>query len=270
MLFDLSIQMVSCPLILSKNQNFFNFNRKSFIHLKKYYFCSGFPNLRFEVFKLKICKTLVSVGSYCSEATLQPCSNYFPLKQSANSENTNLLLKMQLRPVLKGCSMKSETKGRTSEKLKDQKAYDCEDIHCCVFSTPFGILGSHFRIWRWASTENWLEKSARGSSSIISDLSLSSWNDCPPFMHRDLFAVVSTQVLGSLKKKPQRRLGRLPDCGCMGRDSSGSLGWVGWLGSRLARRFQQLILSDRFPAGKHSHRPPLMLCKTNHTTTPSD
>ena len=36
----------------------------------------------------------------------------------------------------------------------------------------------------------------------------------------------------------------------------GIITWVGWIGSRLARRFQQLILSDRFPPpGKHSHRP---------------
>ena len=65
---------------------------------------------------------------------------------------------------------------------------------------------------------------------LFSDLSSSSWNDCLPFMLIDLFAVLSTQVLGSLKKKPQRRLGRLPDCGDRGRDSSGSLGWVGWQG----------------------------------------
>ena len=70
------------------------------------FICSGFSNLKFlsSKFARHLCQLKVA-------AVKPPCSNYFPFKKFANSENTNLLF-------LNVFSMKSETKGKTNVKLK--------------------------------------------------------------------------------------------------------------------------------------------------------
>ena len=88
-------------------------------------------------------------------------------------------------------------------------------------------------------------------------------------MHSCILAVVATQghYVRSLEKEASSwKVWEVAACLWGARKSSA---WVGWIGRRLARRFQQLILSDRFPLPHHPANIPIdpysMLCQTNHT-----